>query len=420
MQKEIKPSDFLWNFGSVGVLVLGGFLLTTTIAAIYIPEVLGAFNEAYAYYLVISQIATIGINTAVLKFIAENCEDRQKKKEILGTGLILGILFSIAVSFVIFTVLFLLVNDRIFLNSMMYIIAALPMFTCNKIIMGFFNGNKNMKAFAVMQAGRMVFLILYLIVFVVFEFPPYSLTSIFLFAEISVLLFAILYLLYKKNFFLKFEKKLAHEIFMFGIQISPGNIVAGFNTKIDIICLGLITNDDFIVGIYSFATLFAEGMYQMYMIIRKLINPYLTEDFYRHNDLKKLVFDMEKRIKRLRISFSALLLLGVNIGFYLICIILDQREYLVGSGSLIILSISIALTSKSIIYGNIFGQIGLPINESKINICTMLTNLVLNLILIPIYGIIGAATATAVSYILFATYQKVLINKVVAQTDEKQ
>ena len=46
---------------------------------------------------------------------------------------------------------------------------------------------------------------------------------------------------------------------------------------VDIICLGVVLGDDFLIGIYSFAILFVEGFYQLYVTVRRSINPKITD-----------------------------------------------------------------------------------------------------------------------------------------------
>ncbi len=409
MSNDIKMSDFIWNFGSTAILAVGGFILSTIIVAAYNPEILGIFNEVYAYYIVLSQLAVVGINTATLKLTSEHADDERSKKGILNNSLILVAFISTILSVLIFAIINLFISDVVFVSSMKYVVLALPFFSLNKVVLGFLNGDKSMKSFAVLQAGRIVFLVAYLVMYIVVGLNPYELTSIFLMAEVTTFVISFIYLTTRKLVKLRFNKKLTIETLKFGIQIIPGNIVAEFNTKVDIICLSIITGNDYLIGIYSFATLFAEGMYQMYMIVRKLINPNITRDYYSKIKLSQLLSSLNKKLFKWRIIGSALLFVGVNIAFYVICIILNQREYLIATVSLIILSASIALNSKGIIYGNIFGQIGVPIKESKINILTMLTNMTLNVIFIPIWGILGAAIATAVSYFVFSIYQRYML-----------
>ena len=52
--------------------------------------------------------------------------------------------------------------------------------------------------------------------------------------------------------------------------------------------------------------------------------------------------------------------------------------------------------------GNFFAQIGEPEKESFINICTVFSNFVGNIILIYYFGMNGAALATGISYVVFA------------------
>ena len=75
-------------------------------------------------------------------------------------------------------------------------------------------------------------------------------------------------------------------------------------------------------------------------------------------------------------------------------------------GALGVVAVSIALTAKYIAFGNLLAQTGAPAKESLVNIISVCSNIILNLIFISIWGIFGAGFATACSYIVYAVVLK--------------
>src|ERR1035437_3200163 len=64
-------TDVMWNVASLAVLAVCGIIMNIIIAWYYTPDVLGAFNQVYAFYMVFSQFAVVGIHLSVLKYVAQ-------------------------------------------------------------------------------------------------------------------------------------------------------------------------------------------------------------------------------------------------------------------------------------------------------------------------------------------------------------
>ena len=72
-----------------------------------------------------------------------------------------------------------------------------------------------------------------------------------------------------------------------------------------------------------------------------------------------------------------------------------------GMWYLAVISAAIIVSGRKIIFGNIFAQTGFPTCESLVNVVTVVSNFVLNIVLILGLGLFGAAVATAVSYLIY-------------------
>ena len=79
MKKTEKFADGLvWNYVSTLFLAAGGFLFSIIIAVFYDEEVLGVFNQIFAYYILLSQLAVFGVHLALTRYSAlatENLAD---------------------------------------------------------------------------------------------------------------------------------------------------------------------------------------------------------------------------------------------------------------------------------------------------------------------------------------------------------
>ena len=92
--------------------------------------------------------------------------------------------------------------------------------------------------------------------------------------------------------------------------------------------------------------------------------------------------------------------------YYVVCLVIGDKSYRIGLIYILIICCAISLNSKKIIWGDILSQSGYPLNESKINLFTVVSNFLLNILCIPFLGTIGAALATAMSHFVYGFFLK--------------
>lgn len=391
----------IWNYGSLIILSISGFLFNCLIAYFYDAAALGVFNSTYAWYCVLSQITTWGIHMSVLKLIPEYRENCEEQNKIVCTALLEVLLISVITVMVIESILpHAITDNRQLLESMQLAMLGLPVFSVNKVILNYLNGLSEMKIYAVFQSMRYLAIVISICIMGIGGSNRVWLSFSFTEAEIIVFISALIYLVYRKLISVKISAGYLKEHIRFGTHILPANMVLELNTKVDIICLGFVLKDDYLIGIYSFAILFVEGFYQLYIIVRRSINPKITE-CHIENNLYQGIENINVNLKKYLKVLSPAALFMIALGYYMICCILGNREYIVGLKFLIIICTAIVISGRKIIFGNIFAQTGFPGYESMINVATVASNFFLNLLLISFWGLSGAAVATAVSHLLF-------------------
>lgn len=393
----------IWNYGSLIVLSASGFLFNCLIVYFYDASILGVFNRTYAWYCVLSQIAVWGVHMSIMKLIPEYKEDRREGERIVASALTGTTIFSF---FCVGTVEFILpylVTDNInFLFSMRIAMPGLVFFSLNKILLNYLNGLSAMKEYAFFQSLRYIVIVISIYVMGKRHIEGVWLSACFSIAEIIVFIVSIFYLRCRKLLMKWVDTKYIMEHIKFGTRILPANMVVELNTKVDIICLGFVLNDDYLIGIYSFAVLFVEGFYQLYITVRRSINPMITEN-YVHGNLRDGIAKIKEKLVRPLKILSPIAVILIVIAYYVICCILKQMDYVYGIRILMIICLAIAFIGRQIIFGNIFSQTGFPLYESLINTITVTANFLLNLVFIYFWGIIGAAIATAVSHVIYGS-----------------
>lgn len=302
-------------------------------------------------------------------------------------------------------------ENKNLLCGMQVVIPGLLFFSLNKILLSYLNGISEMKVYAIFQSLRYILIAILILIMALMHVEGKYLSAALSMAEVILLVCMCLYLWRKKMLGGRVDRSWMHEHFRFGIRILPANMVLELNTRVDILCLGLVMRNDYLIGIYSFAALFAEGFYQIYIVIRRSINPQITAAHVNKglcNFIKEFINSSIGKYFRV-LSFSALILLAA--GYLGICMLIGRHEYLGGIKLLIIIALAIAFNGKQIIFGNIFSQTGIPMYESYINVLTVTSNIILNVILIMWWGAYGAAIATSISYCVYGYAIKHLAKK---------
>lgn len=398
----------VWNYASIVITAVCGMTFNIIIGNAYPENVLGRFNTVYSYYIVLSQFSACGIHMAVSKFVAQYCGKMESEDTILNEAVWISFFLSLCVSVLGGVVVNLCIPEILgesWLHSMNTIWPALIFFSMNKVILGWLNGCSMMKAYAFFQAARNCLIAASLCVFAYGGLQGELLSVVFFVSESILFLTAVLYLSGHWRLSFVWHGNYYRRLVSFGIRILPANAVLELNTKMDVICLSLILRDEYIVGIYSFAAMFCEGFYQLFVVVRKIINPKITEAWYS-GKLTRFIDGLNSRQMKYVYPAGICSLLLLCAGFYGLLWIMGNTSYLQGMPLIVGTCLFMVINAKSIVFGNILSQTGHPAQESLVNIMTTVWNGIANVGLIPFLGMYGAALATGLSYCVFGWAQK--------------
>ena len=293
------------------------------------------------------------------------------------------------------------------------ILPGLFFFSINKVLLnGVLNGFQKFKKYAIYQSLRYLMILFGLLIAIVFSFEGEKLPFIFSLSEIFLFIFlfievAIISKWWKSNNFYYWLKK--H--FSYSIKGLSSGILIELNSKIDIIFIGYFLSDR-LVGIYSFAALFAEGFLQFLIILQNLYNPIIAK-FLSQKNYRKLNYFIKTSRKKIY-KYTFLLFFSILIIYRLLIeYITNDASYLQSLLPFAILITGITLASGYIPYYNIFFMDDKPFWQSLFISLIVLSNIFLNIFLIPIFNINGAATATAISFLLSILFLKILSKKII-------
>lgn len=405
--------DIAWTTGSFVVLAASGLLINLVIAYFRTAADLGVFNIAYSFYIIVSQIAAFGIHYSVLRHAALHDSDRDELGTILASAMVPVVLLGVFFAAVIFWA------EPFFesafgseraARAIAFAALGIALFPATKVLISFLNALRHMKAFAVLQAGRYIAVAVVVTVFAVSEWDFTLATLCFLIAELLTLLGAITYIIWMGLIGRpRVQRRWLRTHVSFGGRSLAAGMFGEINTRVDVLCLGLFLSDRE-VGIYSFAAMLLDGLYHLLAMVRVNFNPILV------GALRDGRWSEAQRILRLSKRFAPLVMGGLAIGvfiFYWIVTVqfVPERGLQEGMTVLFILLAGLVVTAGFIPFDNLLLVSGHPMRQTLQQAFAVMTNVALNLALIPVLGIEGAAIGTASSYLAAITALWVMSNR---------
>ena len=405
--------DLLWNYGSLGLLALGGILSNLIIAGVYGAAVLGVFNQVYAAYVMASQLAAGGIQYSVLRKVAEGAENLQEVGRASWSAVGSVLLLSLPVAALVFFLadsLGALLNSPAVGETMVLAAPGLVFFSLNKVLLGILNGLRRMRVFAVGQALRSALSLAYVAAIASLGIPGRWLGATFTFAELGlamVLLALVVRRIPLQRTALSLELMKGH--ILFGFKGFMSGVMLETNARVDVIMLGVFLNDR-LVGLYAFAAVLAEGFYNLLGVVRNNTNPLLVRLVKEQNreELMSLVRPLRRFVYASTAGISLVLLGVYRPAIYLLS---DSSEFLNSFSILAILVGGILFCSGYVPFDFILLQADQPGYHTLLAALNLGTNIVLNVLLIPHYGIYGAAMGTASALILSVFYLNWLVRR---------
>lgn len=404
--------DILWTVGSFAVLAASGIFINIVVAYFRGAEALGIFNQAYSVYIVVSQIAAFGVHYSVLRSSAYHENDRVELGHILLSGLIpalvLGALFA-AATFAAEPVFARLLSEPAG-QAIAFAAFGLVLFPSTKVLISFLNGLREMKAFAFFQGGRYIVVVAVVTVVAASDLPFVYSGLCFVIAEVVTTLGALTYILTRRltdHWRVRRSWLVTH--FAFGGKSLMAGMLGEINTRVDVLCIGLFL-DDTAVGIYSFAAMLIDGLYHLLAMVRVNFNPVLVAAVRDKAwpEAQKLL----RQARRYAPLVMGALALGVFVFYWLVTsYVVPERGLQAGLPSLLILLVSLVLVSPYIPFDNMLLVGGYPAYQTLQQFVAVAANAILNVVLIPVLGIVGSATGTAASYIASIFMLTLLVNR---------
>lgn len=376
------------------------------------PESYGLFNLGVSIIMVLAVLPRFGLGQALIQFIPYNLSKREYGK--VKIGIQFSLKFCLIVGVLVSGILFIfseIIATKIFHNTELGIVIKVS--SIGVVFLAFRDtAGSLMQAFrkpkCYVYVENIYMKILQLIIFLISIFLGYRLFGA-LIAFVCAAIFACVayaYILYSKLYpslnissISNHQEKepVEKELIYLAWPLFLSGFVFLFSGYTDKILLGIYTTSED-VGIYSAAFTLANMMLVIYMAFSYNFRP-LVAEFFAARDVSSIQRIFSSVAKWIFIITFPLIIYIVFYSREFIFLIYGE-SFTKGSPVLIILSIGLAMNGLT----GMTGEILVAIKKTRLNlfanIIGAVSNIILNIILIPKYGIIGAAIGTSVGIFL--------------------
>lgn len=356
------------------------------------PSKFGEYNYSISYVYLFGAIASLGLDGIVIKELVDN---RFSANKLLGTTFVLKFCGSIlALCFIVVSFFFLDLNTELYklilivsINNFLQLFNSIELFFQSKVLSKYIVWSN---VFSLILSNLIKILLIY------FEFDFRYFVYSYLFDSI-VIAFSYLFVYHQRGYKIvewKFDFGTANYLIKNSWTLIISSLFVSIYFKIDLVLIEIYSNLKN-VGFYSAAVKLSELWYFVPIIISNTVFPSLIK-------IRKNNFSLFK--EKLQSLFVLLIWLGIFLSLFttlfgdqIIQIIYGNK--FAGISNVLIVHI---WTSIFVFYGVAWSNWMILENHQKtmmkIQVLSLITNLILNVILIPKFGIFGSALATLVSY----------------------
>lgn len=381
------------------------YLFAFVVARLFGAEVWGQFSLALSVILLASILGSVGLDTAILKLVSSNI-DKQLISGLYKQVLIITLIISLAVTY-LFYISSNWLASFVFSNPELHSLFQLASFAVVPFVLIKLNASvlqglgKTDKYFFIKFASQHILGLIFL--FILFLF--FKINNIVLTAYITGLYFFVIVTFYWV--FSEYELNLLNSdisssvsystIFTLSIPLLFAGSMIFLNKWVDTIMVGIIM-DEQNVGVYNIAVKLSGLLAIVLTAINAISAPEFSKNYASGDSGKFEEF----------IQASTNLIFVFTVPFFLILIFFSEfilgifgDEFRVGWLALSILCIGNLVNALAGSVGYILQMTGSQNAFMAITTGATIAGIILNLFLIPLYGIEGAASATCITMIIW-------------------
>ncbi len=387
-----------WLFGEKILRIVVGLFVGVWVARYLGPEQFGLFSYVQSFVGLFAVIATLGLDSIVIR---ELVHDERHKDALLGTAFWLKLIGAILVLITLAIAVNFTSNDT-YTNSLVFIIASATIFQCFNVIDFYYQANVMGKYIVYANVISLLISSIVKTVLILYKAPLIAFAWAIAFDSI-VLAMGYLYFYLKNHLLftlnhLTFNKKIALHLLKDSWPLILSGMVIAIYMRIDQVMIKDMLGNE-AVGQYAAAVRISEAWYFIPMVIASSVFPAII-NAKKISD--ELYYARLQKLYDLMVWLALIIALPMTfLSDWIVHLLYGVQYNQAGSvliihiwtGVFVFLGVASAqwLISENYVYiaffRNFIGAIG---------------NILLNIILIPKFGIQGAAIATLLAWIISA------------------
>lgn len=399
--------------------LIGGFILTLLITNYFGLKTLGVYTTVFTLISIAGLFGKFGLDIIAVKMMAEESALNERQSlykrvfiQVFIISTVISILFYFSSTFIVGE---LLDNDEIIEITRISSIAILP-FSLFYLNIETLRGCGKITIYSFMYTSAVVLLnvLMILVIIICFQVELNQqlviyvlLISILISFLISFIL--VVSMLFKGNLWFLFQKKINIDFSL--LKVSAPLLFSGaiymLMNRMDILMLNRFADLD-AVGSYNIILKFSNLLPIGVMATNAMVGPKYSKYFFEKNfeEIEKLALNSTKLIFLIGLGILACLFLFKTQLISLFDIEYDDiiTSYFTAIG----LSFVYAMTGA---VGLILQMTGKQNIQMYVSIFALIANVLLNIILIPIYGLLGAIFSTYLSLILLNITLSIIVKK---------
>jgi O-antigen/teichoic acid export membrane protein len=393
-----------WLFTEKILRILISFVVTVLVIRYLGPEQFGLLSYAISFYGLFSAISILGLESISIR---ELVKQPGRRDDILGSVFLLRLVGGI-VTIILIAITLYFSGEPTDISILILIVSTSAIFQSFSVIDYYFRAEVKAKYSVYVMAASVLFMSALKILLIILEAPLIYFAIVF-----SVEFFAAatgFLIVYKYNKLKiinwKFSKEIAINLLKDSWPLILSGLVVAIYMKIDQVMIkNILDSED--LGYYAAAVRISEAWYFIPIALTNSLFPAIVN---AKNVNEKFYLNRMQKLYDLLAWMAIAIAVPVSIFSSDIINILYGSEF---RSAAPVLTIYI-WAGVAVFLGVASSQYLITENFTKLSffrtLIGMVFNVILNLLLIPKYGIIGAAYATLISYSA-ATFSLILVNK---------
>jgi len=381
--------------------VLSGYATHIGLGRFLGPADYGIYAVVISLMTMVNLILSTGIPQAVSKYVAHQDGNELHVKK---TAQNMQLTFSLVLFLIYYYFadqLAIMLNDPGLAPYLRLSSLIVPAYALQALYIGYFNGLKEYGKQSLMVILYSVFKVVLILGFAVTSYALYGAITGFVISSIAVLVLGFFFVRSTDKKFQSSSNKnsliSARTILDFATPIIFYSVATNLIMSFDLFFVkAYLTDMD--VGIYSAVSTISKVPFYIIAGIYGALFPAISS-MSVHNDRSQMTMHIIRSVK-----YSMLILVPSTLFVVLfskqVLSILFSEQYSAGSTSLGVLTIGMGFFGLFSLFTTVINGIGQPRVSMFMSLIVLLIDIILNQLLIPIYGVVGAAMATCVSCLL--------------------